>query len=160
MMAKADGRYRRSVVNSNLEKPTSIAVDPEHGLMFWTDAGNNPKIETSWMDGTRRRVIVSTNIASPEAITIDYAMGHTIYWVDSKLETIEMMDHDGQNRHVVAKGSALKKPVGLDIFESNMFWINRRDGSVVQQDKFGRGKCLLKFIYSEKATQFCEILPF
>merc|ERR1711997_486655 len=32
-----------------------------------------------------------------------------------------------------------KKPVGLDIFESNMFWINRRDGSVVQQDKFGRG---------------------
>ena len=143
MMAKADGRYRRSVVNSNLEKPTSIAVDPEHGLMFWTDAGNNPKIETSWMDGTRRRVIVSTNIASPEAITIDYAMGHTIYWVDSKLETIEMMDHDGQNRHVVAKGSALKKPVGVDIFESNMFWINRRDGSVYQQDKFGRGKCLL-----------------
>ena len=58
--------------------------------MFWTDAGNNPKIETAWMDGTRRRVIVSTNIGSPEAIMVDYAMGHTIYWVDSKLETIEM----------------------------------------------------------------------
>ena len=87
-MSKSDGRYRRSIITSNLEKPTSIAVDPEHGLMFWTDAGNNPKIETAWMDGTRRRVIVSTNIGSPEAITVDYAMGHTIYWVDSKLETI------------------------------------------------------------------------
>merc|ERR1719192_1428152 len=89
------------------------------------------------MDGTRRRVIVSTNIGSPEAITVDYAMGHTIYWVDSKLETIEMMDHDGQNRHVVARGKSLKKPVSVDIFESNMFWINRKDGSVIQQDKFG-----------------------
>jgi len=138
-MAKSDGRYRRSIITSNLEKPTSIAVDPEHGLMFWTDAGNNPKIETAWMDGTRRRVIVSTNIGSPEAITVDYAMGHTIYWVDSKLNTIEMMDHDGENRHVVARGKSLKKPVSVDIFESNMFWINRKDGSVIQQDKFGRG---------------------
>ena len=140
MIAKDDGRYRRTIVRSNLEKPTSIAVDPEHGLMFWTDAGKDPKIEASSMDGTRRRVIVSTNIAAPEAITIDYAMGHTIYWVDSKLETIEMMDHGGKNRHVVARGAALKKPIGVDIFESNMFWINRNDGSVIQQDKFGRGE--------------------
>ena len=29
--------------------------------------------------------------------------------------------------------------MSIDIFESNMFWINRNDGSVVQQDKFGRG---------------------
>ena len=98
MMAKEDGRYRRSLVTSNLERPTSIALDPEHGLMFWADAGNNPKIETGWMDGTRRKVIVSQGIGSPEAITIDFAMGHTLYWVDSKLEIIEMMDKDGQNR--------------------------------------------------------------
>ena len=51
-----------------------------------------------------------------------------------------MMDHDGQNRHVVARGKSLKKPVSVDIFESNMFWINRKDGSVIQQDKFGRGE--------------------
>ena len=68
-------------------------------------------------------------------------MDHTIYWVDSKLGTINMMDHDGNNQHVVVSGSGsgLRKPLGLDIFESNMFWVNRNDGSVMQQDKFGRG---------------------
>jgi low density lipoprotein-related protein 2 len=139
MVAMEDGRYRRSIVTTDIEYPTSIAVDPEHGLMYWTDAGNNPKIETAWMDGSKRRAIVTTNIAQPEAITIDYAMDHTIYWLDSKLGTIEVMDHDGQNRHVVLRGSSLKKPVSLDIFESNMFWVNGENGAIVQQDKFGRG---------------------
>lgn len=29
--------------------------------------------------------------------------------------------------------------MSVDVFESNMFWVNREDGSVMQQDKFGRG---------------------
>lgn len=141
MMAKGDGRYKRSVVTSGLYYPTSVAVDPEHGLMFWSDTGFGPKIETAQMDGTQRRTIVDTNIGHPEAITIDFSMDHTIFWVDSKLGTIEMMDHNGNNRHVVARGSSgnLRKPVSIDVFESNMFWVNSEDGSVVQQDKFGRG---------------------
>ena len=57
MMAKGDGRYKRSVVTSGLESPTSVAVDPEHGLMYWSDAGNYPKIEKAWMDGSKRQVI-------------------------------------------------------------------------------------------------------
>ena len=57
MMSKSDGRYRRSIVNTGLEMPTSVAVDPEHGLMYWADAGNYPKIETAWMDGSKRRII-------------------------------------------------------------------------------------------------------
>ena len=83
--------------------------------------------------------LVNTNIGHPEAITIDFAMDHTLYWADSKLGTINMMDHNGQRRHVVVSGSSLRKPTGLDVFESNMFWVNQADGSVMQQDKFGRG---------------------
>ena len=59
-VAKNDGRYKRWLVTSVLEEPTAIAVDPEHGMIFWTDAGNRPKIESSWMDGSRRRAIVTT----------------------------------------------------------------------------------------------------
>ena len=137
VMAKDDGRYKRTIVKNNLEIPTSVAVDPEHGLLFWADAGNNPKIEKSWMDGTQRRTIVDTNIGHPEAITIDFAMDHTLYWVDSKLGTINIMDHNGLKRHVI--NSNVRKPVGLDIFESNMFWVNHEDNSLMKQDKFGRG---------------------
>ena len=34
----------------------------------------------------------------------------------------------------------LNRPISVDVFESNMFWVNRESiNSVVQQDKFGRG---------------------
>lgn len=45
LVSLLDGRYKRNLVNSNLERPTSIALSPENGLMFWTDAGVSPKIE-------------------------------------------------------------------------------------------------------------------
>ena len=139
MVAKEDGRYKRSIVASNLDEPTSIAVDPEHGLMYWTDAGNSPKIEVSWMDGSKRRTIVNTNINRPEAITIDFAMGHTLYWADSKLNKIESMDPDGRKRHIIVQKGGLNHPISLDIFENSMFFVTNDNGALVQMDKFGRG---------------------
>lgn len=34
--------------------------------MFWTDWGNKPKIEKSYMDGTNRKVIVNTGLGTVE----------------------------------------------------------------------------------------------
>jgi low density lipoprotein-related protein 2 len=143
VVAKADGRYKRNVVSKDLEMPSSIVVDPEHGLMFWADSGAKPKIEMSWMDGTKRRTIVSERIERPEGLAIDFSMGHTIYWVDSKLNTIESMTENGERRHIVARGTHLNRPVSIDVFESIMFWASAgsgsRGGEVMQMDKFGRG---------------------
>merc|ERR1719273_433497 len=94
VVAKSDGRYKRKIISSNLEDPTSIAIDPEHGMMFWTDAGRKPKIERASMDGSGRQAIVTTNIERPESLVIDFAMDHTIYWADSKMNTIESMDEN------------------------------------------------------------------
>ena len=63
-VSKNDGRYKRWIVTSGLEEPTAIAVDPQHGMVFWADAGNRPKIESSWMDGSRRRAIVTSRYVS------------------------------------------------------------------------------------------------
>lgn len=109
MVAKTDGRYRRSIVSTGLELPTSVVVDPQLGRMFWADAGAAPKIETSWMDGTKRRPLVTTGIRHPTGLAIDYAMDHVLYWVDSKLNTIEMMKHDGSNRILVLHGGLYKQ---------------------------------------------------
>jgi len=104
MVAKTDGRYRRAVVNTGLESPTSVVVNPHLGRMYWADAGSAPKIESSWMDGSKRRPIVTTGIRHPTGLAIDYAMDHVLYWVDSKLNTIERMKHDGSNRILVLHG--------------------------------------------------------
>jgi low density lipoprotein-related protein 2 len=49
--AKNDGRYRRSVIPRGIDTPTSIAVNPILGELYWTQAGSNPRIEMAWMDG-------------------------------------------------------------------------------------------------------------
>jgi len=56
MAAKADGRYRRSVVPRGIDTPTSLAANPVLGQLYWAQAGSEPRIETSWMDGTKRKV--------------------------------------------------------------------------------------------------------
>lgn len=139
MVAKTDGRYRRAVVTVGLESPTSLVVDPQYGRMFWTDAGSAPKIEVSWMDGSKRRPLVTENIRHPTGLSIDYAMDHTLYWVDTKLNTIESMRHDGSQRKQILKGELLKHPISLDVFESSIYWVTRDTGELLRQDKFGRG---------------------
>lgn len=139
-MSKSDGRYRRSIVTKNLEQPTSVVVDPERGELVWADAGNQPKIEIAWMDGDRRKLLVAERIASPSALTIDYAMEHTLYWSDIKLDIIEAINLAGTNRRIVLRmGTPLKYPLALDVFENNLYWVNKQTGELIRQDKFGRG---------------------
>ncbi|XP_064102114.1 low-density lipoprotein receptor-related protein 2-like [Macrobrachium nipponense] len=139
LVATIDGRYRHTVIATGLEDPTSVVVDPDHGIMFWTDIGSIPKIETSWMDGSKRRILVSDTISQPTGLTIDYAMEHAIYWIDAKLNKIEMMREDGSKRTLVASGSQLKHPLSLDVFESSLYWVTRDSGEIYKMDKFGRG---------------------
>lgn len=147
VVSKADGRYAKSLIASGVEEPLSVVVDPQHGLMFWSDGGSVPKIERAWMDGSKRRTIVVAGLGRPECLAMDYNMDHTLYWVDSKLNVIESADSNGERRHQILRGdstsgigdSMLRRPVSIDVFESNMFWVNRDTGAVVQQDKFGRG---------------------
>ncbi|XP_039499245.1 low-density lipoprotein receptor-related protein 2 isoform X1 [Drosophila santomea] len=139
MVAKTDGRYRRSIVNAGLEVPTSIAVNPQLGRIYWSDAGSAPKIEVSWMDGSKRRPLITEQIRHPAGLTIDYSQDHIIYWVDTKLNAIESMRADGSRRKAIVRGDQLRHPVSLDLFESNMFWMTRDTGELVRQDKFGRG---------------------
>ena len=142
VVSKADGRYMTTLIESRLDEPSSIAVDPELGLMFWTDAGSKPKIESAWMDGSNRKVIVSERIRRPTGISVDYQMDHMLYWTDVKLNVIESMTRTGERRHVVAAAPTVIKPLSIDVFESNMFWVAKGDGDgnkVLKQDKFGRG---------------------
>lgn len=138
-VAKADGRYKRSLVTANLESPTSIAVDPQIGEMFWTVTGMHSKIESAWLDGNNRKELVKESLGHPTGISVDFAMGHTIYWADTKLNTIESARSDGSNRRVLVRGAGLKHPVALDVFENHVFWVTRDSGEVMKQDKFGNG---------------------
>lgn len=134
LVSLLDGRYRRSLINSNLERPTSIALSPETGLMFWTDAGYTPKIEYSWMDGSKRKVLVNEKLGFPSGIVIDTYQKNRIYWADSKQNIIESISIDGGDRVTVIAGE-LHHPFSLELFEDQLYWVSRDTGEIFRQDK-------------------------
>lgn len=90
--------------------------------MFWTDWGEIPKIERAGMDGDplSRKVIVKDDIFWPNGITIDYT-SNLIYWLDAKLQFVDVIDFNGENRKSIVKGG-LVYPYALALFNDKLYW--------------------------------------
>lgn len=58
-------------------------------LMYWTDWGENPKIECAHLDGQERRVLVNTSLGWPNGLALDLQEGK-LYWGDAKTDKIEV----------------------------------------------------------------------
>lgn len=89
--------------------------------MFWTDWGEDPKIERASMSGDHlsRTVLVWEKIFWPNGLTIDYDE-RLIYWVDGKLQFIESMDYEGGNRRTVVRD--LEYPYAITTFQNRLYW--------------------------------------
>lgn len=90
--------------------------------MFWTDWGENPKIEQAFMDGSGRRTIVDSDLSQPNSVTVDY-ISEKIYWADSDLDKIEYSNYDGSERSSVeTEETGLLYPFGLTVAGDILFW--------------------------------------
>jgi len=68
-------------------------------MMYWTDWGEEPKIEQAGMVGSDRRAIVSYNLIWPNSLTIDHEL-YRLYWCDASRKSIEYIGLNGSNRQV------------------------------------------------------------
>ncbi|XP_046583534.1 low-density lipoprotein receptor-related protein 4-like isoform X2 [Haliotis rubra] len=137
-VSSLDGKMRKTLINTGLDEPRAIVLDPNHGLVYWTDWGKQPKIERCGMDGNDRKVIVNTTIAWPNGLTIDY-VANRLYWVDSKLHTIESSNMLGLERVSVLKSVLhLHNPFAITVFEDFLYWTDWYSKSVKKYSKFGR----------------------
>lgn len=57
--------------------------------MYWTDWGQQPKIERANLDGTDRVVLVNTYLGWPNGLALDHSTGK-LYWGDAKTDKIEV----------------------------------------------------------------------
>uniref|UniRef100_A0A3B4FEE2 Low-density lipoprotein receptor-related protein 2 n=1 Tax=Pundamilia nyererei TaxID=303518 RepID=A0A3B4FEE2_9CICH len=138
-VAKLDGRYRKWLIHTDLNQPAAIVVNPSLGMMYWTDWGRNPRIESAWMDGQHRQVLVQEeDLGWPTGLTVDYLNGNRIYWCDSKENIVESMKPDGTDRRIVISGD-IGHPYSLDVFEGHVYWTTKDKGEVWRINKFGRG---------------------
>ncbi|RNA36027.1 low-density lipo receptor-related 2 isoform X1, partial [Brachionus plicatilis] len=122
-----DGKNRTNLLSS-LFNPTSFALDPTEGLLFFTDSGFNsnklkgPRIEKVLMDGRNRQVIVKEKLLEPIAITVDL-IKKRLFWIDRKYDHLETSDYFGLKRYIIASGSKnLPHSVSLDLFESTIYF--------------------------------------
>uniref|UniRef100_A0A1I7SE82 EGF-like domain-containing protein n=1 Tax=Bursaphelenchus xylophilus TaxID=6326 RepID=A0A1I7SE82_BURXY len=117
---------RAVLLHENIDQPRGLALDPRQGLMFWTDWGQNPRIERANMDGTDRKIIVHTKIYWPNTISIDYTTKR-IYFADSKLDYIDFVNYDGTGRvQVLAAPKYVQHPHAMAIFEDMIYYSDRR----------------------------------
>ncbi|KAH3884133.1 hypothetical protein DPMN_008105 [Dreissena polymorpha] len=136
-----DGNYRKVLYWQNLDQPRAIALDPYHGFIFWTDWGENPKIERAGMDGqpNSRAVIVDENIYWPNGLTIDYEEWR-IYWADAKLNYIHTCTFEGRDRRVVAVKTGdddptLPHPFAITMLGNDLYWTDWSSKAIHTCDK-------------------------
>ena len=68
--------------------------------IYWTDWGNDAKIERAALNGQDRQAIVSNpHVVWPNGLVIDHST-EKIYWCDGRLRTISSANLDGSGTEV------------------------------------------------------------
>lgn len=133
-----DIHLRKTLLNTNLDEPRAIVVDPRQGQssMYWTDWGTDTKIEKAFLDGSHRTKIISTDLQWPNGLAIDYE-SNLLFWVDAKQQTISSCDLDGSKRRIIfSTNEYLRHPFAAAIFEDFVIWTDWEAESIFQVNKF------------------------
>ncbi|UYV67339.1 hypothetical protein LAZ67_5000291 [Cordylochernes scorpioides] len=135
-VANLQGLNRKTLINTSLDEPRAIVLNPLEGWMYWTDWGVPAKIERAGMDGTHRSVLVFQDLQWPNGLSIDL-VSRKLYWVDAKLHILSSADLDGSNQRVVLfSPSFLQHPFSVDVFEDWVYWSDWESESIHRANKF------------------------
>ena len=63
------------VINSSLDSPAGLAIDPVTRMLYWTDGGKK-RIETANLDGTLRTVLIWSGLDKPRDVVVDSTEGY------------------------------------------------------------------------------------
>lgn len=128
------------ILESSIEKPRGMALDPTKGFIFYTKWGNSfASIDRAWLDGTNATSIVTEKIVYPHGITLDLAMLH-VYWVDTYMDNIERINYDGTNRWSLKKKSQLMNIAqsihSITMFEDTIYLASWKNQSILAVNRF------------------------
>lgn len=148
------------VIRKDLNKPEGLALDPEDGLMFFSDNGHNPRIERASLDGQDRVVIVYRGILRVVSLTVD-TDNDKLYWADHNRQTLEGCDYDGSNRRVIRRMNE-ESPSGLVYHEGmlhvvsfktmQLYKIDITSDSLLYARKFLSGQPYTINVYDAEST--------
>lgn len=130
------GNMEKTLIKVGLDEPRAIAVNPQEGWMYWSDWGNEGRIERAGMDGSQRKTLVSFQVKWPNGLTLDLVR-RRLYWVDAKLNMISSVDFDGRNRETVLRShDFLHHPFSISVFEDFVYWTDWDRQTIFKANKF------------------------
>ena len=104
--------------------------------MFWTDWGEQPKIERAGMNGMSRQAIVTNDLMWPNGLAIDY-FSELLFWVDAKMHTLSSCNFEGHGRRtIINSNSILPHPFSIAVFEDSVYWTDWEKASIQKANKF------------------------
>ncbi|XP_038070381.1 hyalin-like isoform X2 [Patiria miniata] len=122
--ARMDGTGSKEIFFSESHySPKGIVINLVHRYIFWSDIGDNPRIERADLDGRNRTIIVEGGLNWPSSVTIDLA-GNSLYWIDAGHDIIETSDISGNNRRIVANLTvhSVTYPFDLAVYADYVYW--------------------------------------
>lgn len=79
-------------------------------FLFWTDWGERPNIQRSYLDGSGITIILNVDLGFPNGLAIDYKE-RRLYWTDALKDRIDTSDLNGNHR--VQLIPEAKNPFGM-----------------------------------------------
>lgn len=131
-VCELDGHNREILLWQDLEAPRGIAIDYKHGILFWSDWGQQPKIERAYMDGERRLPLIIEDLGWPNGLSTDL-VEHRLYWTDAKRQVIESCNYDGHSRRIIARN--LPHPYGISVTLHHVYWTDWKTAALHVLDK-------------------------
>ncbi|XP_052816817.1 low-density lipoprotein receptor-related protein 4-like [Mya arenaria] len=99
---KINSEFYKVIVETNLDAPDGLAIDPLDAFLFWSDNGEHPKIERSNLLGGQRKTLITSRLANPLSLEADL-LSKRIFWIDSITENIESATYDGEDRKIIKR---------------------------------------------------------
>ncbi|XP_055591150.1 low-density lipoprotein receptor-related protein 1 [Uranotaenia lowii] len=144
-ISELDGRYRKVLINKNLQEPRAIVLDPFRKYMYWTDWGDQPYIGKAGMDGSNQTMLIKNHLGWPNALTISFETNE-LFWGDAREDFIAVSDLEGRNRKVVlyrdmSPSMNLHHIFALAVWEDRVYWSDWETKSIEFCHKYRGDQC-------------------
>ncbi|XP_066603816.1 low-density lipoprotein receptor-related protein 4 [Prorops nasuta] len=121
-----NGTEAEDVIRWGVEKPSGIAVDWIHDLLFWTDSETR-RVEVITLDTRVRHVLVSSDLDKPRPIAVHPNYGY-VYWADwGPSPKIERADMDGTGRlSLITESISWPNGLTIDYTTDRIYWADAK----------------------------------
>ncbi|XP_064182725.1 low-density lipoprotein receptor-related protein 1B-like isoform X2 [Anguilla rostrata] len=138
-VAKLNGDMRTTLIAGDMEHPRAVALDPGHGILFWTDwDATFPRIEAASMSGMGRHVVFKDMEigAWPNGLTLDH-VEKRIVWTDARSDAIYSALYDGSGVIEILRGHEyLSHPFAVSLFGGSVYWTDWRTNTLARANKW------------------------